>query len=119
MSHLENDVPHNSGYQEMDQDVGIPEPFLPSFSQPTSTPPPPSPPPLPPPPSLTHAGRQMRNYRLPARYEDINPEPLQPLEPLEKEDEQPTAVLPHLRLIVRNRLRTATNCFGLLREYLY
>ena len=100
----------------MDQDVGIPEPFLPSFSQPTPTPPPPLP--LPP-PSLTHAGRPKRNYRLPARYEDINPEPLQPLEPLEKEDEQPTAVLPCLRLIVRNRLRTATNCFGLLREYLY
>ena len=29
-----------------------------------------------------------------------------------------TAALPRLRLIVRNRLRTATNSFGLLREYL-
>jgi hypothetical protein len=96
----------------MDQDFEIPEPLLPSFPQPT-TPPPPSPPPL---PSLTHAGRPKRNYRLPARYEDIIPEPLQPLE---KEGEQPTARLPRLCLIVRNRLRTATNCFGLLREYLY
>jgi len=98
----------------MDQDFGVPEPSLPSFSQPTvptSTSSPPSPP-----PALTHTGRPKRNYRLPARYEDINPEPLPPLE---KEDEQPAAVLPRLRLIVRNRLRTATNCFGLFREYLY
>ena len=98
----------------MDQDFGVPEPSLPSFSQPTvptSTSSPPSPP-----PALTHTGRPKRNYRLPARYEDINPEPLLPLE---KEDEQPAAVLPRLRLIVRNRLRTATNCFGLFREYLY
>jgi hypothetical protein len=45
------------------------------------------------------------------------------LEPLgegdEQPTEQPTVVLPRLRLIVRNRLRTATNSFGLLREYLY
>ena len=41
------------------------------------------------------------------------------MRPLEAEDEQPTAVLPRLRLIVRNRLRTAANSFGLLREYLY
>ena len=95
----------------MDQDFGVPEPLLPSFPQPTSTPSPPSPP-----PALTHTGWPKRNYRLPARYEDINPEPLPPLE---KEDEQPAAVLPRLRLIVRNRLRTATNCFGLFREYLY
>ena len=112
-SRLENDVPHNLGYQAMEQDLGVLEPLLPSLPQPTSTHPPSSPPP---PPSLTHAGRPKRNYRLPARYEDINPEPLQPLE---KENEPPTTVLPRLRLIVRNRLRTATNCFGLLREYLY
>ena len=109
---LANDVPHNSselspGYQ--------PEPLLPSFPQPTSTPPPPLPLPLPP-PSLTHAGRPKRNYRLPARYEDINPEPLQPLE----EDEQPNESFSRrLHLIVRNPLSTATNCFGLLRKYLY
>ena len=123
----------------MDQDFGVIEPSLPSFPS-TSTPPPPSfPPPTsitpppsfspptstPPPPSsfsqpppqLTQAGRPRRNYRLPARYEDINPEPLRPLE----EDEQPAAgrLLPRLHLIVRNRLRTAVNSFGLLREYLY
>jgi Plavaka transposase len=92
-------------YQAMDQDFPLPTstpPLPPSVSQP--------------PPQFTQGGRPKRNYRLPARYEDINPEPLRPLE---EEDEQPTAALPRLRLIVRNRLRTATNSFGLLREYLY
>jgi hypothetical protein len=76
------------------------------------------PPPLsfsPPPPQFTQAGRPKRNSRLPARYEDVNPEPLRPLE---EEDEQPTVALPRLCLNVHNRLRTATNSFGLLREYL-
>jgi hypothetical protein len=100
-------------YQAMDQDFGVIEPLPPSFPLPLSTPPLP----LSPPPQFTQTGRPKRNYRLPARYEDVNPEPLRPLE----EDKQPTAVLPCLRLIVRNRLpvRTATNSFGLLREYLY
>jgi hypothetical protein len=124
----------------MDQDFGVIEPSLPLFPPPTLTPPPPlfplptliTPPPLfsfltstPPPPSsfsqppfqLAQAGRPRQNYRLPARYEDINPEPLRPLE----EDEQPAAgrLLPRLCLIVRNRLRTTVNSFGLLCEYLY
>jgi Plavaka transposase len=100
----------------MDQDFGTSEPLVPSHPQPTSTPLPHLSPSQPSPPQFTQAGRPKWNYRLPARYEDINPEPLQPLE---EEDEQPTAVLPRLRLIMRNRLRTATNSFGLLREYLY
>ena len=96
----------------MDQDFDFIEPSPLSLPLPTSTPPPPSQPP----PQFTQAGRPKRNYQLPARYEDVNPEPLRPLE---AENEQPTAVLPRLRLIVRNRLRTAANSFGLLREYLY
>ena len=36
----------------------------------------PSPPPLLLPPPLTWAGQPMRNYKQPARYIDINPEPL-------------------------------------------
>ena len=99
----------------MDQDFGVMERSPPSFPLSSSTPPPPSsfsqfP------PQFTQAGRPKRNYRIPARYEDVHPEPLRPLE---EEDQQPTAALPRLRLIVRNRLRTATNSFGLLREYLY
>ena len=97
-------------YQAMDQDIELSPP---SFPLPLSTPPPPSSFSHPP-PQFTLAGRPKRNYRLPARYQDVNPEPLRPLE---EEDEQPA--LPPLRLIVPNRLRTATNSFGLLREYLY
>jgi hypothetical protein len=114
MSHQE-DVVHNMEYQAMDQDFGVPEPSSPSFPFPLSTPPPSF---SQPPPQLTQAGPPKRNYRLPARYEDLNPEPLRPLE---VEEEQPTAVLSclHHGLIVRNGLRTSTNSFGLLREYLY
>ena len=111
MSHQEN-VVYNMEYQAMDQDLSPP-----SFPLPLSTPPPPLSSPQPPPPQFTQAGRPKRNYRLPARYEDVNPEPLRPLD--EEEEEQPTAALPRLCLIVRNRLRTATNTFSLLREYLY
>ena len=98
----------------MDQDFGHLPPSFPlplstlsphsSFSQP--------------PPQFTLAGRPKQNYRLSAQYIDVNPEPLRPFEE-ELEDEQPTAALPCLRLIVRNLLRTATNSFGLLREYIY
>jgi hypothetical protein len=110
MSHLENVVPYsNVEYQAM---VDVIEPSPPSFPLPLSTPPPPSSFSHSLPPQFTQAGRPKRNYRLPARYEDVNPEPLWPLE--EEATEQPTAVLPRLRLIVRNRLRTATNSFGLL-----
>ena len=79
---------------------------------------PPLPPlPLPlPPPQLTQAGWPMRNYKQPARYIDINPEPLRSLN---EEPPLPTSILPRVVLIVRNRLRTATNSFNLLREYLY
>jgi hypothetical protein len=110
MSHQEN-VVLNTEYQAMDQDLSPP-----SFPLPLSTPPPPSSFLQPPLPQFTQTGRPKRNYRLPARYEDVNPEPLRPLE---EEEEHPTAALPRLRFIVRNRLRTATNSFGLLREYLY
>ncbi len=97
----------------MDQVIELSPPLFPQVS--TSTPPSPSSfsQPL---PQFTQSGRPKRNYRLPAQYEDINPEPLPPLE---EEDMEPTAILPCLRLIVRNQLRTATNSFGLLQEYLY
>ena len=61
-------------------------------------------------------GHPKRNYQLPARYKDVNPEPL-PL--LNEEDELPTAIIPCLCLIVCNQLWTATNSFGLLQQYLY
>ena len=97
----------------MDQEFGIIELLPPSFPLPLSTPPPPSSSSQP--TQFSQAGRPKGNYRLPAQYEDFNPEPLWPLK---EEDEQPTAALPHLHFIVHNRLWTATNSFGLLREYL-
>ena len=62
---------------------------------------PPLPPlPLPlPPPQLTQAGRPMRNYKQPAWYIDINPEPLRSLD---EEPPLPTSILPRVVLIVRN-----------------
>ena len=115
MSHQEN-VVHDMEYQAMDQDFGH---LPPSFPLPLSAPSPPSSFSQPPPQlEFTLAGRPKWNYWLPAQYIDVNPEPLRPFEE-ELEDEQPTAALPCLRLIVRNRLQTATNSFGLLREYLY
>jgi hypothetical protein len=103
----------------MDQDLGVVEPSPPSFLSPIPTPPPQPSPSQSPPPQFTQAGRPKRNYRQPARYEDLNPEPLPPLNEEDVADEQPTSTIPRLRLIVRNGLRTATNSFGLLREYLY
>src|SRR6266545_1226970 len=90
--------------------------FIPSPNPIREPPLPPLPLPLPPPPQLTQAGRPMRNYKRPARYIDINPEPLRTLD---EEPPPPTSILPRVILIVRNRLRTATNSFNLLREYLY
>ena len=100
----------------MDEDFGVVEPSPPSFPLPISTPLPQSSPSQSPPPQFMQAGCPKRNYRLLAHYEDINPEPLPPLN---EEDEQPSAIIPCLRLIMRNQLRIVTNSFGLLREYLY
>jgi len=99
----------------MDQDSSAIELSPLSFPLSLSTPPRPSSFSLPPPLQFTQAGRTIRNRRLPAQYEDVNPEPLRSLE----EEEQANVALPRLHLIVHNRLRTATNSFGLLREYLY
>ena len=73
-------------------------------------------PPLPPPPPLMQAGWPMQNYRQPAQYIDINPEPLQPLN---EEPPPPMSILPCIVLIVCNQLWTAANSFNLLCEYLY
>ena len=60
-------------------------------------------------------GRPQRNHQLPARYRDLVPEPLIPLEP----PPEIQAPLPRIILIVRDCLRTTANSFGLLREYLH
>lgn len=71
------------------------------------------PPPPPPPPPVTQSGRPRRVYRLPKRYQDILPTPPPPLPP-------PTVVPDPIRrvtLIVRDRLVTAADTFGVWRDY--
>jgi len=81
-------------------------------------------------PALSQSGRPLRNHRLPARYQDIYPEPPHPAasssspptfqsvtSPIPGPSE--TAVVQRVTLIVRNRFRTAPNTFGLWKEYLY
>ena len=80
-----------------------------SFPQPS-----PSPPPI---PELTQAGRPKRSYRIPARYEDVQPEgPVPALRSLPLVPPGSYA-LPHITLHVRDTMRTSSNRFGLFREY--
>ena len=67
-------------------------------------------------PTLSTSGRPQRTHQLPARYRDILPEPPRPAAstPLEV-----THTITRVSLIVRNPFRTATNSFGLWKEYLY
>jgi hypothetical protein len=71
-------------------------------------------PPQNPPPSFTQSGRPRQEYRLPKRFRDNIPEPPAPV---------PTAIPPHpdpirrVILIVRDRLTTVMNSFGIWRDY--
>jgi hypothetical protein len=73
--------------------------------------------PLPPP--LTNAGRPQRAYRLPARYNDIQPTGPAPLPPVTNLPPVPPGsyALPRVILHVQDFMRTGCNRFGLLREY--
>lgn len=53
-----------------------------------------------------------RTRRAPARFRDILPEPPTPVP-------APQARLPTVYLMVTNPLKTAANCFGLFRQYLF
>jgi Plavaka transposase len=69
-------------------------------------------------PALTVTGRPQRQYRMPAKYNDVPPEGPAPLAPAPAPDPQ----LPLIRRVilhVRDQLRTGMNRFGLLREYPY
>ncbi len=74
-------------------------------------------PPSPPAQLLTRSGRPRREYRLPKRFRDILPEPPAPA-PIGPSNQ---AVEPHpirrVILIVRDRLVTAANSFGIWRDY--
>lgn len=64
-------------------------------------------------PALTQTGRPRRNYRLPKRFQDILPSPAAPPEIPEPPAPPKRTVL----LIVRDRLITAANIFGIWRDY--
>jgi hypothetical protein len=75
-------------------------------------PPEPSEPPEPP---LTQAGRPMRNYCVPRKFQDCPPEA-----PVSIETTLPVQITARRVILhVRDSLRTAANQFGILREYLH
>ena len=83
---------------------------------------PPKPPPPPPfPPMLTASGRPYRQRRLPRRFTDNLPEALAPVPmPYESQPEAGVAEPGPVRrvlLIVRDRLVTTANSFGVWRDY--
>ncbi|KAG6913900.1 hypothetical protein DXG01_003626 [Tephrocybe rancida] len=88
------------------------------FDEPPDIGMPPPPTYLPPPmPQLTKSGRPRRNYAAPARYRDTLPEPVPITEPEPQPEPEHTPVLRRVRLIVRDRLVTTMNVFGLWRDY--
>ncbi|RDB20855.1 hypothetical protein Hypma_012075 [Hypsizygus marmoreus] len=70
--------------------------------------------PSPPPPKFMATGRPQRQYRLPARYRDVLPEP-----PLPAAEPKPEPLVHRMFLLVQNQFQTAVNSFGLWRDYLY
>ena len=84
----------------------------------SSLPPGPASPPLSLP--LSESGRPLRIRRLPARYQDIHPEPPHPAASSDRSPpEHAVHVVPRVTLIVKNPFRTAPNNFGVWKEYLY
>lgn len=67
------------------------------------------------PPPLTRSGRPRREYRLPKRFRDNLPEPPAPA-PAIPDPDPPTSVR-RVILIVRDRLITLMNSFGVWRDY--
>ena len=68
-------------------------------------------------PDLTQAGRPKRSYRIPARYQDIQPEGPVPASRTFPSVPPGSYALPHVILHVCDIMRTAPNQFGLFREY--
>lgn len=84
------------------------EPYLPGLNQGNLAP-------------TTVSGRPQRNYRVPRRFQDILPEPPVPIssaeDPLPDLGSPQSTFIRRVRLIVRDRLQTAANYFGLWRDY--
>lgn len=97
-------------------------PYPSLFSQVTtaSPPPSPSPPPPPAPPATSHIGHPTRQHRLPTQFRDNLPERVPPLDQTDipsSAAQDPTLTVRRVILIVRDRLATAANSFGLWRLY--
>jgi hypothetical protein len=77
--------------------------------------------PTPPTPLLTQSGRPRRDYRLPKRFQDNLPEPPAPVPlanlPSNPNPESETHPVRRVILIVRDRLVTVVNSFGIWRDY--
>jgi len=67
-------------------------------------------------PVLTRSGRPRREYRLPRRFRDNLPEPNPPPAVVDLPQQEPTPVR-RVLLIVRDRLVTTLNSFGMWRDY--
>jgi len=63
--------------------------------------------------------RPQRQRRLPARYRDHLPEPAPAILPPNEPTTETQPLLPRIRLIVRDSMRTMVNAFGLWRQYLH
>ena len=61
---------------------------------------------------FTRTGRPRRNYRLPRRFQDFLPEPASPAE-----RDAEIGSIRRVVLIVRDRLITVANSFGIWRDY--
>lgn len=86
--------------------------LIPDFIQPDLEP---IPSPIPPSAiALTVSGRPRRQRKLPQKLRDLLPEPLVPAPPPSVPDAQPVR---RILLIVRDRLVTAANSFGIWRDY--
>ena len=71
----------------------------------------------PPPPLLTRSGRPRREYRLPKRFRDNLPEPPAPAPITPSNMEANRNPIRRIVLIVRDRLVTIMNSFGIWRDY--
>jgi hypothetical protein len=72
---------------------------------------------LPTPPLLTQSGRPRRDYRLPKRFQDNLPEPPAPVPNLPSNPIPEPHPVRRVILIVRDRLVTVVNSFGIWRDY--
>ena len=71
----------------------------------------------PPPPLFTRSGRPRREYRLPKRFRDNLPEPPAPATTTPQSVSDPDPPVRRVLLIVRDRLITLMNSFGVWRDY--